>query len=68
METLFLKKPIVRSVIYLGFAIITFIRVTPCIGSGIFLLFACIAYGFAQMNAISDANDQQKLSQQDNQA
>ena len=58
MEKLFLKKPIVRTILYTGFAIITFLRVTPCIGAGIVLLVAAIVNIFAQMNVMSDEADE----------
>lgn len=60
METLYLKKPIVKTILYFGVAIISFIRVTPCIGAGIFLLVDAIVNIFAQMNQSSDEADTER--------
>lgn len=43
--------------VYILMSIVTFIRSTPSIGGGIFLLIAAILNIFAQINQTSDAND-----------
>lgn len=54
LESLYFKKPGVRTVLYMAFAVVTFIKVTPCIASGIFLLISAILNIFAQINQTVD--------------
>mmetsp|Transcript_1937 Transcript_1937/g.3079 ORF Transcript_1937/g.3079 Transcript_1937/m.3079 type:complete len:155 (+) Transcript_1937:49-513(+) len=61
-EKLYFKKPIVRTILYIGLSIVTFIRETPCIGAGMLLLVAAIFNVLAQMNQISDAADEEAAS------
>lgn len=56
-ETLKFKRPIVLTILYSLLSIVTFIRKTPSIGGGIFLLFAALLNIFAQINQTSDEND-----------
>lgn len=59
-ETLQFKRPIVLTIVYTLMSIVTFLRATPSIGGGIFLLFAALINIFAQVNQTSDANDKSK--------
>lgn len=65
-ETLFFKKPIVLTVLYSLMSILTFIRETPSIGGGIFLLIAAIINIFAQVNQTTDASDSSKTKNKNN--
>lgn len=61
-DTLQLKQPALRAVIYILAAILMFLYSTPCIGAGIFMLFTAILKFFAQINKAADAADNQHNS------
>jgi hypothetical protein len=52
----------VLTVVYCLMSIVTFIRSTPSIGGGIFLLFAALINVFAQVNQTTDEIDKSNKS------
>ena len=54
-NTVQMKHPAVRAVVYILASILMFFYQTPCIGAGIFLLLTAILKFFAQINVTADA-------------
>eukprot|EP01041_Mallomonas_annulata_P011049 gene11049-23104_t len=68
LETLRLKHPSLRGILYILLSIMCFTNKTPCIAVGILLILTSILYAFTAYNAYHDSNDPGLVARSDNES